>query len=46
MRFPWSYGATYVLWNRSTVIGTYTSAEDAKNAAESRQNGLQAAISV
>ena len=45
VRFQWSDGATYILWHHSTVIGTYTSAEDAKNAAESHQNGLQAEIS-
>jgi hypothetical protein len=45
VRFPWSNGATYILWHHSSVLGTYTSAEDAKNAAESHQNGLQAAIS-
>ena len=43
VRFPWSDGATYILWHHSSVIGTYTSAEDAKNAAESHQNGPQAA---
>ena len=45
VRFPWSDGATYILWHHSSVIGTYTSADDAKNAAESPQNGPQAAIS-
>ena len=45
VRFPWSDGATYILWHHSSVIGTYTSAEDAKTAAESHQNGLQTAIS-
>jgi len=43
VRFPWSDGPTYILWHRSTVVGTYTSADDAKTAAESHQNGLQAA---
>ena len=44
IRFPWSYGATYVLWCGDTVIGTYQSSEDAKNAAEALHNGPQAAI--
>ena len=43
VRFPWQTGSTYILWHHSSVLGTYTSAEDAKNAAESHQNGLQAA---
>ena len=43
VRFPWSDGATYILWHNSTVLGTYTSAEDAKTSAESHQNWLQAA---
>ena len=43
VRFPWQTGATYILWHHSTVLGTYTSAEDAKTAAETAQNGLQAA---
>jgi hypothetical protein len=45
VRHEWSFGSSYVLWHRSTVLGTYTSAEYAKNAADSHQNGLQAAIS-
>lgn len=46
VRFPWQTGSTYILWHHSSVLGTYASAEDAKTAAESHQNGLQAAISV
>lgn len=43
VRHEWSFGSSYVLWHRSTVIDTYKSAEDAKNAAESHQNSPQAA---